>query len=76
MAVTDKTILYEIDRERAKVGLSPDQLAYVEALEKIANDAYDLWIKLGQANERRCADDLYDSLAQVDFMHDEDESNA
>jgi hypothetical protein len=66
-------VFYKIDRERAKIGLSPQSLAYIEALEKIANDAYDLWIQLGSPKAKMCADDLYDALAQVDFMQDESE---
>ncbi len=67
------SVFYKIDRERAKIGVSSQTLAYIETLEKIANDSYDLWIQLGQAKEKLCADDLYDALAQVDFMQDESE---
>jgi hypothetical protein len=65
----------EVDRERAKIGLSPEQLRYIQALENIANDAYDLWVQLGQDKEKLCAADLYDSLSLVDFMHSGGESN-
>ena len=64
-------ILYKIERERAKIGVSLQTLTYIEVLEEIAEAGYDLWIKLGQAQEKRCADDLYDALAKVDFLHDE-----
>jgi hypothetical protein len=67
------SVIYQIDRERAKIGVSPQTLAYIDALEQIAEAGYDPWTKLGQAQEKRCADDFYDALAQVDFMHDESE---
>ena len=66
-----ENVISRRDRERAKIGVSAQTLTYIEALEKIASDAFDLWIQLGQEKEKRCADDLYDALAQVDFMHDE-----
>lgn len=61
----------ELDRERAKIGLNPDQLAYVEALEKVAHDAFDLWMFRGLSAEQKGADDLYDSLSVVNFMQDD-----
>jgi hypothetical protein len=66
-------VFEQIDRERAKIGVSPQTLAYIETLEAIAEAGFCLWIQLGQAKEKHCANDLYDELAKVDFMHEEDE---
>ena len=70
---TKTEIFYRLDRERAKIGVSPQTLTYIETLEAIAEAGFCLWIQLGQPKEENCASDLYDELAKVDFMHEEDE---
>jgi hypothetical protein len=63
---------FQADRDRAKAQASPIALSYIEALEKVAKDAYALWSQLGTADQQVSASDLYDSLTCVNFMQDED----
>lgn len=69
---TLKNIFTQTERAKAKALAPNDTQAYIEALEKIAEEAYNLWIQMGQPMEKMCASDLYDALAVVDFLHDED----
>jgi hypothetical protein len=61
----------QLEREKAKTGVTPETLAYIEALENVAKHAYDLWATRGMVEEAECADNLYDSLVCVDFMQAE-----
>lgn len=67
------TTFYQSNRERAKEGVSPETLAYIEVLERIAENGYKLWTQLGKLGEEEASNILLDALAGVDFMHGEEE---
>ena len=61
------------DRERIKTRsmLPTDTLRYIEALEAVAKAAYKYWSKVGQPQQSQLDADLYDALAVVDWMNDD-----
>jgi hypothetical protein len=46
--------------------------AYVQQLEKIAKVAMDLWANLGNPSQEKLASRLYDALAEVNWMEEDD----
>jgi hypothetical protein len=71
----EEKILYKAERDTAKAAISSmndgNAMDYLEALEKIAEAGYNLWVQMGQPRQKEMEGDLYDALAVVDFMHDE-----
>jgi len=70
-------IFYQTYRDRAKVAIShlgdENALAYLEALERVAESAMDLWIQLGKSRQKEMEGYLFDALEAVDFMGDEED---
>ncbi len=69
-----KYTFYKDQREHIKSRsmLPSDTLRYIEALEAVAEAAFNLWIQVGSPRQKEMADDLYDALAVVDFLSDEE----
>jgi isocitrate/isopropylmalate dehydrogenase len=68
----ETTYFTQPEREKAKAQASPETLIYIEALERIARYAFDLWATRGMEEEAKSADDLYDALLCVNFMQEEE----
>ncbi len=66
---------YENDRETARAYATDQRTSdYLEALEKVAKAAYELWKVTPHAGKpliASCANDLYDTLEVVNFMEEE-----
>ncbi len=69
-----KYTFYKDERERIKSRsmLPTDTLRYIEALEAVAEAAFNLWIQVGSPRQKEMLDDLYDALAVVDFLSEEE----
>ncbi len=69
-----KYTFYKNERERIKSRsmLPTETLRYIEALEAVAAAAFNLWIQAGTPRQKEMLDDVYDALAVVDFLSDEE----
>ncbi len=77
METTEGTYkFYKDDRERIKGRsmLPTETLRYIEALEKIADAAIDLWRVTPHGKSElvaSCANDLYDAITVVNWLNDD-----
>lgn len=73
------TTFYKDDRSRAVAAISSlndeNALCYIQALEKIAEKANDVWRSTPHYKQTSltvvCLDDLYDALAVINFLDEE-----
>src|SRR5258708_32850718 len=73
-------IFYQTYRDRAKAAISrlgdENALAYLEALERVAESAMDLWIEFGKPRQKEMEGYLFAVLDAVGFVCDEEGQHA